>query len=105
MGAGAGAGSAHRYRRAIGAIGIAKKLTANATRCGMLLSPCSGFPINLRSGSIGDQADAMQLTTDNWSLDTDSDKLREECGVVAIYAHPEASKLAYLSLYALQHRG
>jgi len=35
----------------------------------------------------------------------ESDKLREECGVVAIYGHPEASKLAYLSLYALQHRG
>src|SRR5271165_4605494 len=34
-----------------------------------------------------------------------SDKLREECGVVAIYGHSEASKLAYLSLYALQHRG
>jgi amidophosphoribosyltransferase len=34
-----------------------------------------------------------------------SDKLREECGVAAIYGHPEASKLAYLSLYALQHRG
>src|SRR5580700_4620986 len=34
-----------------------------------------------------------------------SDKLREECGVVALYGHPEASKLAYLSLYALQHRG
>jgi amidophosphoribosyltransferase len=34
-----------------------------------------------------------------------SDKLREECGVVAFYGHPEASKLAYLSLYALQHRG
>ena len=34
-----------------------------------------------------------------------SDKLREECGVVAIYGHPEASKLAYLGLYALQHRG
>jgi amidophosphoribosyltransferase len=34
-----------------------------------------------------------------------SDKLREECGVVAIYGHPEASKVAYLSLYALQHRG
>jgi amidophosphoribosyltransferase len=33
------------------------------------------------------------------------DKLREECGVVAIYGNPEASKLAYLSLYALQHRG
>ena len=34
-----------------------------------------------------------------------SDKLREECGVVAIYGNHEASKLAYLSLYALQHRG
>jgi amidophosphoribosyltransferase len=34
-----------------------------------------------------------------------SDKLHEECGVAAIYGNPEASKLAYLSLYALQHRG
>jgi amidophosphoribosyltransferase len=33
------------------------------------------------------------------------DKLHEECGVVAIYGHPEAAKLAYLGLYALQHRG
>jgi amidophosphoribosyltransferase len=34
-----------------------------------------------------------------------SDKFREECGVVAIHAHPEAEKLAYLGLHALQHRG
>jgi amidophosphoribosyltransferase len=34
-----------------------------------------------------------------------SDKFREECGVVAIYQHPEAEKLAYLGLHALQHRG
>src|SRR5271155_62848 len=34
-----------------------------------------------------------------------SDKFREECGVVAIFAHPEAEKLAYLGLHALQHRG
>src|SRR5271169_3878646 len=34
-----------------------------------------------------------------------SDKLHEECGVVAIYGHSEAMLLAYLSLYALQHRG
>ncbi|HBF12872.1 MAG TPA: amidophosphoribosyltransferase [Deltaproteobacteria bacterium] len=27
------------------------------------------------------------------------------CGIVGIYNHPEASKLAYLGLYALQHRG
>jgi amidophosphoribosyltransferase len=34
-----------------------------------------------------------------------TDKFRDECGVVAIYAHPEAEKLAYLGLHALQHRG
>ena len=27
------------------------------------------------------------------------------CGIVGIYNHPEASNLAYLGLYALQHRG
>ncbi len=34
-----------------------------------------------------------------------TDKFHDECGVIAIYGHPEASKLAYLGLYALQHRG
>jgi amidophosphoribosyltransferase len=34
-----------------------------------------------------------------------SDKFRDECGVVAIYSHPEAETLAYLGLHALQHRG
>jgi amidophosphoribosyltransferase len=33
------------------------------------------------------------------------DKFREECGVVAIFNHFEAEKLAYLGLHALQHRG
>jgi len=33
------------------------------------------------------------------------DRFHEECGVVGIYGHPEAANLAYLSLYALQHRG
>jgi len=33
------------------------------------------------------------------------DKLHEECGVFALYGHPEASNLVYLGLYALQHRG
>jgi len=33
------------------------------------------------------------------------DKFREECGVVAVSGHPEAANLAYLGLYALQHRG
>src|ERR1700729_394177 len=33
------------------------------------------------------------------------DKLREECGVVAVHGHPDAARQAYLALYALQHRG
>ena len=33
------------------------------------------------------------------------DKFHEECGVVAIYGHPQAAREAYLALYALQHRG
>jgi amidophosphoribosyltransferase len=34
-----------------------------------------------------------------------NDKFHDECGVFAVYGHPEASKMAYLGLYALQHRG
>jgi len=34
-----------------------------------------------------------------------TDRFREECGIFAVYGHPEASKLTYLGLYALQHRG
>lgn len=33
------------------------------------------------------------------------DKLHEECGVFALFGHPEAANLVYLGLYALQHRG
>lgn len=34
-----------------------------------------------------------------------TDRLREECGVFAIYNHPESAIITYLGLYALQHRG
>src|SRR5450631_2671138 len=34
-----------------------------------------------------------------------SDKFHDECGVVAIFAHPEAEKLAYLGRHGLQDRG
>lgn len=34
-----------------------------------------------------------------------ADELHEECGVFGIYGHPEAARLTYLGLYALQHRG
>jgi amidophosphoribosyltransferase len=33
------------------------------------------------------------------------DKFRDECGVFGIYGHADAARLAYLGLYALQHRG
>jgi amidophosphoribosyltransferase len=33
------------------------------------------------------------------------DKLHEECGIFGIYGQPEAATMAYLGLYALQHRG
>jgi len=36
---------------------------------------------------------------------TPFDKLREECGVMAIYNHPDAARLTYWGLYSLQHRG
>ncbi|HYL57243.1 MAG TPA: amidophosphoribosyltransferase [Candidatus Acidoferrales bacterium] len=33
------------------------------------------------------------------------DAFHEECGVFGVYQHPEAANLAYLGLYAQQHRG
>ncbi len=36
---------------------------------------------------------------------TPFDKLREHCGVMAVYNHPDAARLTYWGLYALQHRG
>lgn len=39
------------------------------------------------------------------SFSVPDDKFHDHCGVFAVYGHPEAAKLAYLGLYALQHRG
>lgn len=38
-------------------------------------------------------------------LDPLSDKFRDECGVFGVYGHADATRLTYLGLYALQHRG
>ena len=45
--------------------------------------------------------------SDNGSLGrvASGDTLHEECGVVAVYGHPDAARETYLGLYALQHRG
>ena len=33
------------------------------------------------------------------------DKFKDDCGVFGIHGHSEAANLAYLGLYAMQHRG
>ena len=38
-------------------------------------------------------------------LHVDNEKPREACGLFGVYGHPDAAKLAYFGLYALQHRG
>jgi amidophosphoribosyltransferase len=41
----------------------------------------------------------------NLTCDYVDDKFHDECGVFGIFGHPEAAKMVYLGLYALQHRG
>src|SRR6202140_3085337 len=36
---------------------------------------------------------------------SDDDRFHDHCGVSGVFGHTEAAKLAYLGLYALQHRG
>ncbi|MDE3110658.1 MAG: amidophosphoribosyltransferase, partial [Acidobacteriota bacterium] len=35
----------------------------------------------------------------------EDDHFHDHCGVFGVFGHPEAAKLTYLGLYALQHRG
>ena len=35
----------------------------------------------------------------------DDDHFHDQCGLFGIFGHPEAARLTYLGLYALQHRG
>ena len=41
----------------------------------------------------------------NELVDDGFSKPREKCGIFGIYGHPEAARLTYFGLYALQHRG
>jgi amidophosphoribosyltransferase len=38
-------------------------------------------------------------------MQIEDDHFHDECGVVGVQHHPEAARMAYLGLYALQHRG
>lgn len=51
------------------------------------------------------QDDTSVETPELMEADEHFDKLREECGVMAVYNHPDAARLTYWGLYALQHRG
>src|SRR5579863_10119342 len=39
------------------------------------------------------------------SIQLDDEHFHDHCGVFGVFGHPEAAKLTYLGLYALQHRG
>jgi len=65
-------------------------------------------------GAVGTADSSAALRNDNSYVvsahDEDDDvtpfdKLREECGVMAIYNHPDAARMTYWGLYSLQHRG
>ncbi len=45
------------------------------------------------------------MSNDDRDTIFDDDKLKEECGVFAVFGHPDAAALTALGLHALQHRG
>jgi len=47
----------------------------------------------------------MKLEVELSAEEAKLDGFHEECGVFGVFGHPEAAALAYLGLYALQHRG
>ena len=49
-----------------------------------------------RVGSFEEEKPRYQL---------DDDKPHDQCGVFAVFGHPEAAKITYLGLHSLQHRG
>src|SRR5581483_4437237 len=50
-------------------------------------------------------ANLTGLSVEIDAAETNLDEFHEECGVFGVFGHPEAANLAYLGLYALQHRG
>src|ERR1700728_3560501 len=59
------------------------------------------------SNEVGVHTSAKEVDVDCADDDdaTPFDKLREECGVMAVYGHADAARMTYWGLYALQHRG
>lgn len=59
----------------------------------------------LKDGLLLAESSCRQGDADLEEDETPFDKLREECGVMAIYNHPDAARMTYWGLYSLQHRG
>ncbi len=60
---------------------------------------------NSRSSAARRVISLKEVELDDEEDGTPFDKLREECGVMAIYNHPDAARMTYWGLYSLQHRG
>ncbi|HEY2775430.1 MAG TPA: amidophosphoribosyltransferase [Candidatus Binatia bacterium] len=65
----------------------------------------SRIPANLSAEKPEAQAPVQAAPEPNSPLADPDDRFHEECAVVGIYGHEEAANLAYLGLYAMQHRG
>ena len=55
-----------------------------------------GRPAERKNSVRGDMSNLIQI---------EDDRFHDHCGVCGVFGHSEAAKLAYLGLYALQHRG
>src|SRR5215475_15383092 len=66
-----------------------------------MFASLSGCTKKRCQGGLAPMTDDGVLCVEESKLDV----FHEECGVFGVYGHPEAANLAYLGLYALQHRG
>ncbi len=74
----------------------------------LLMEGVPGSTCFAEMGAGGRAALAAIAPVDNAAvhgIKESGDAFRDECGVAAVYEHPEAARQVYLSLYALQHRG
>jgi amidophosphoribosyltransferase len=58
-----------------------------------------------RSADFRDQQSAPPDAQPHLAVEIPDDHFHDQCGVFAIYGHPDAAKLTQLGLYGLQHRG
>jgi len=79
-----------------------------AESCAALRNDNKGASEDKMRGSLHSATAPVEMTTFEVDEEDDGmpfDKLREECGVMAVYGHPDAARMTYWGLYSLQHRG